>query len=205
MLHRLISKLSRTIKGNFRVIVIAIGAIGCLGIAASSYASIAAVTPPFQPIPNTPLTKKKASDLTAKPTSETQPEVTTQPVQATPTQKASPTSSTVKRRGDSTNPEWMACQAKVNDLYVTYNSENARINQEKNAALAEVDRMYYAGELANFGPDGTYLEPYEQTNAWQAARSMLSDEYASQLQTLYQEHLAKWDAQLAVCELTHDH
>ncbi len=87
-----------------------------------------------------------------------------------------------KIRYDSTNPVWVACTAKQNELYVKHLSGNKAINAEKQAALAELDRRYAAGELAYNEETGIVLQSQSEIDeAYCLAKDMITQIYFEQL------------------------
>lgn len=109
-----------------------------------------------------------------------------------------------RRVADSTNPEWMACWDKVNVMYTKDYNERATLVAEKEAALAEVDRMYRAGELS-YDENGNYLDPGMQYAVWYYTKAEIEEEYKNRLMSLNPNHSRDMHAQMAMCESTYDH
>ena len=85
------------------------------------------------------------------------------------------------------------CFDRTNELYIQYNSDISAINNEKNAALAEVDRMYNSGEFTFYNGEALGLE--DQYNLWQQVRQLLTTEYDSRLKDLNIAYRSKVDSE----------
>jgi hypothetical protein len=102
---------------------------------------------------------------------------------ATPTKKPRPHTSE--------DPAFVICVQKYSDLYVKYNADNARINAEKNLALATLDELYNSGFYEEMYPGDT-----DQYNYWQIDRAELIAEYGDQLASLNNTYAADSSAYL---------
>jgi hypothetical protein len=91
----------------------------------------------------------------------------------------------------SEDPAYVICVQKYSDLYVKYNADNARINAEKNLALATLDELYNSGFYEEMYPGDT-----GQYNYWQIDRAELIAEYGDQLATLNNTYAADSSAYL---------
>lgn len=206
---RLLSVLRSTLATN-RLAAVTLACIACLAIGGGVYAyvhqtkKVTAETTqqPARSSNNPPkVNKKQAAPSNADtPPADTATTPATQPVKRPVPTKPKQT----RRRADSTNPAWVACVETQSRQYIVYNTENQHINNEKTVALAELDRMYAAGEFA-YDEEATYYDEHDQYNIWQIARAITSDEYNMQLQDLSSRYNTQSTAQQAACEATYDH
>jgi hypothetical protein len=114
-------------------------------------------------------------------------------VQPTPVSATKPVAAPAKkpRPHTSEDPAFVICVQKYSDLYVKYNADNAKINGEKNLALATLDELYNSGFYEEMYPGDA-----DQYNYWQIDRAELIAEYGDQLANLNNTYAADSSAYL---------
>ena len=217
MTYKSLNKLIKvTILALRRNKLLAIGLVVAvsLSIGGTTYAYQQFFAPKKPTITDTKVTDKldtkKDSTKTTTPTvattasaSQDSPQPTTK--QASTTKPTPAPVKSTRRRADSTNPAWLACVNVQSQQYVAYQQANASKNVEKSAALAEFDRMYHAGEFADYGDPGVPLTQEEQDSVYQDGRPLLIQQYNDELMTIYTNYAAQQQTQQALCDATYDH
>lgn len=98
---------------------------------------------------------------------------------------SSPRTTTSQKKSSLDNSATRLCWDKFNALYVKNQSDNAALNAEKNAAVAEVDELYEEG-FYRWQSNGDLTTAY---NTWQIDRAEVIADYNQQLMTLYNNYV----------------